>query len=281
MSFVQSPTYLLAPNWTFRPGGKIALGNIVVDPFKPHRVLSQAAPAEAIPAEPVVETNWRLALETARSMSLSIWAVFLENIRLGTDINRERIRNSEFTMTSLETVYLQDDPSEAEIKARCNDPSVRDFMRLGHTLCKPVYMVTGLKIAKGFSLQTTRSDSTGASVEAGAEVAPGASVGGRVGASQTKTISQGFEAEGDIIFAYQLLKISPKGWGKDKTFVGTEYQPRQAFLSSEEGASPEDAPVEGELDSVSAEDLEGFGSAVQILKVDGDGTEGICVAFKK
>ncbi|KAF6822501.1 hypothetical protein CMUS01_11057 [Colletotrichum musicola] len=192
MSSVQNPTYLLAPNWTFRPGGKIALGNIVVDPFKPHRVLSAANPAEIIPAEPVVETNWTLALGTARSMSLSIWAVFLENIRLGTDINRERIRNSEFTMASLETVYLKDDPSEAEIKARCNEEGVRDFMRLGHTLCKPVC----------------------------------------------------FEAEGGVIFAYQLHKISPKGWGKKKTLVVTEYQPRQAFLSSEEAASSEDEPVQ-------------------------------------
>lgn len=43
MSTVQSPTYLLASNWTFRPGGRTALGNIIVDPFRPHRPLTKPA----------------------------------------------------------------------------------------------------------------------------------------------------------------------------------------------------------------------------------------------
>jgi hypothetical protein len=41
---VANPTYLLAPNWTFRPGGSIALGNIIANPLKPHIVLTKPDP---------------------------------------------------------------------------------------------------------------------------------------------------------------------------------------------------------------------------------------------
>lgn len=37
-------TYLLAPDFTYLPGGSIALGNIIADPLSPSRVLSFANP---------------------------------------------------------------------------------------------------------------------------------------------------------------------------------------------------------------------------------------------
>ncbi|KAM6527501.1 hypothetical protein FSOLCH5_003567 [Fusarium solani] len=253
MSNVQNPTYFLAPNWNFPPGGRIAIGNIIRNPLKPHLFLTKADTNKPQSTTSSLEKNWRLSLETATTKSLTLWGVFLEKIRLSTTAQQERIKNGKFTMASLETIYLSDDLSPKEIKARCNDPLVRDYMCLDSILCSPVYMVTGIKVAKGFKLEGEKSTSTSLETEGGGEVSQEASAGLRATASKKERIADEFDSDGDIVFAYQLMKITPKGWGKEKTLKTSEYQHRQAFLSDEEKTEEE---VEAEIREVTWQDLE-------------------------
>jgi hypothetical protein len=272
MSNVQNPTFFLAPNWNYHPGGRIAIGNIIVNPLKPHIPLTKADPIHDFPTDTSREKNWRLSLETATNLSASVWAVFLEKINVNISANRERIKNNKYTMTELETTFLAEDPSQEQIKARCNDPAVKDFMRLDSILCKPVYMISGLKVAKNFKLEGEKSRTNGVSAEAGAEVVPEVSVGGGASVQRTNRITDEFESDGDIIFAYQLIKIKPKGWTKDKTFDISEYQHRQAFLS--DGEKKVEESVEGELEAFLAEDLKGVAKALTV------GLEGATVAYE-
>ncbi|RSM19381.1 hypothetical protein CDV31_001803 [Fusarium ambrosium] len=188
-----------------------------------------------------------------RYLSPTLWGAFLEKIRLGTTAQQERIKNGLFTMESLETIYLSEDPSPEEIKARCNDPLVREYMRLDSLLCSPVYMVTGIKVAKGFKLEGEKSSSTSVEFEGGGEVSQEASIGVNTAATKKERIADEFESDGDIVFAYQLMKITPKGWRKEKRLKTDEYQHRQAFLVDEEEAEKE---VEVEIGEVVLEDVE-------------------------
>jgi hypothetical protein len=78
---------------------------------------------------------------------------------------------------------LHDEPSDAEISTLCNDPNVKEYMKLHSVLCKPVYIITGLKIAKKFALKSEhRSEDAG-------EMAPEASAGGKMEASKGKKTS--------------------------------------------------------------------------------------------
>ncbi|KAF4984120.1 hypothetical protein FZEAL_613 [Fusarium zealandicum] len=264
MSNVQNPTYFLAPNWNFPRGGRIAIGNIVRNPLKPHMCLIKADPNEAPPTTSSLERNWRLSVETATTKRLTLWGVFLEKITLNTTAQQKRIKNGTFSMDSLETIYLSDDPSPEEMKARCNDIRVREYMRLDSMLCSPVYMVTGIKVAKGFKLEGEKSSSAIFAADIGGEVAPEASVGAGAGASSSRRIADEFEADGDIVFAYQLIKIKPKGWTKEKRLETSEYQHRQAFLSDEEEA---DEKIEVEADDVTWEDLKEL-KAAQVVDCD-------------
>jgi hypothetical protein len=72
-------------------------------------------------------------------------------------------------------------------------------------------MIIGLKIAKGFALKGKDSTTSGFIAESGAQVAPNVSAGAKAKVSTKDSISDQFESENDIIFAYQLLKIKPKG----------------------------------------------------------------------
>ncbi|KAH8896422.1 hypothetical protein GQ53DRAFT_743583 [Thozetella sp. PMI_491] len=275
MTFTQNPTYFLAPNWTFLRGGKIALGSIIVDPLKPHIPLTRLDPTQPQPATTTVpEANWRLSLETATSTTLGVWATFLDNVRLSLSAQRERIKNHHFTMTSLETVYYTDDPTDEELQARCRDAKVRNFMRLDSTLCKPVYMITGLKIATGFKLEALDSTAHEGAAELGGQVAPEVSVGVKAGASGSSKGEIGFESGSDIVFAYQLIKIKPKGWGKDKKLVWDEFTNSKAFLSDGNAARPAEPEPEGELDSILEGDLKEL-KDTEIVEVGG-----AVVAFK-
>lgn len=171
-------------------------------------------------------------------------------------------------MSSLHTVTYVEDPSDDEIKARCNDPKVKQFMRPESVLCKPIYMITGLRIAKDFKLESENSVTHNLAGEAGGEVAPGtASVGTNAAVETMERWEAGFSADHDIIFAYQLLKIKPKGWSKDKKLVPIEFHHRKAFLDDDQGAAETEEEVDGEKEVVNYKDLEDLGSKADLRQV--------------
>ncbi len=270
MTSTQNPTYLLAPNWTFRPGGRIAIGNIVVDPLRPHRPILKADPSKTLPTDKTTEKSWRLSLELATNFDVSLWAKFLECINIEVGAHRERIKDSHFTMQELVTEALQDEPSDQEISALCNDPNVKAFMKLDSALCKPVYMVTGLKIASKFALQGENSNDDGIDLEGGAEGTTQVSAGGKLEATKKAKTTAEFESGDDIVFAYQLLKIKPKGWTRNKTIVVEEYQPKAALLGDDE---QEEANVEGEKDTLTWDDLRAASKNVEMIHL-GNGNDG-------
>jgi hypothetical protein len=133
-------------------------------------------------------------------------------------------------------------------------------------LCKPVYMVTGIKVAKDFKLEGEKSRTNGFSAEASGEVVPEVSIGAGGGVQRTNRVADAFEADSDIIFAYQLIKIKPRGWSKEKTFKIEEYQHSQAFLGDDKNI--EDDDVDGELEVLDDEHLQGLAKA-EVLSVPG------------
>lgn len=264
MSNVQNPTYFLAPNWTFPPNGRIAIGNIIRNPLKPHLPISKADPKK-LGINISTEIDFRLSLETKNTKHLSIWGAFVEKVSLKNIANRERVKNGQFSITSLDTIYLLEDPTAEEIKSRCNQPGVREYMRLDSILCSPVYMVTGVKVAKGFKFEGQAAVSDGLEYNIRAEVAPEVSGGVGAGGLRERRVGTGFEADGDIIFAYQLMKIKPKGWTKTKKFTAMEYQHYHALLHDMKNTRE---CVEGEIERLSLEDLEELPGA-QIVENDG------------
>lgn len=246
MSNVRYPTYFLAPNWTFRPGGRIQIGNIIVDPLLPHKVLVKPDEIIPLPTETAQESNWQLATETIRSLSLNVWAAFLYTIGVKVGASRLHVKSGQFTMDSLVTESIKDDPSEAYINALCENSQVRPFMRLDHLLCKPVYIVTGLKVAKGFRFSGVDNRSSGITGDATAKVTAEVTTGGAVDASNSKALSDQFEADNDIIFAYQLMMVKPKGWTKDKKVEVKDFT-KHALLDARNDQPESKIEVETEI----------------------------------
>ncbi|KND89142.1 hypothetical protein TOPH_06217 [Tolypocladium ophioglossoides CBS 100239] len=267
-----------AASHTFRPGGRIANGNVIVDPLLPHRVLVGPDPHKPLLTETATEKNWQLCLETKRGLSFSIWAIFLEKISVKAGPSHMRVKNGQFTMQSLETQSLRDEPSDEYIAALCGNPKVKEFLRLDSLLFRPVYVVTGLKIAKGFRLSGTEKHESSLTAKASAEVALEVSLGTGADSSSSVSISNQFESGNDIIFAYQLMMIKPKGWTKEMKLVTSDF--RKHALLSDHGHEPE-KEVEAERGVLAPNDLEDSDGGVRLVNLEGDGAEGVCVVYKE
>ena len=96
-------------------------------------------------------------------------------------------------------------------------------------------MVTGLKIAKGFVGKREVGSRTAGTVKGGGVVAIGAGVSAGKDAEERDE----WKAGGDIVFAYQLLKIELKGW-KSRRLEIDEFRHKAAFLGLDEDEEDED-----------------------------------------
>ncbi len=259
MTSVTNPTYLLAPNWNFPPDGPIALGNIVGDPFRPHRSLSKpAADAQAPATITSVESDWRLELERIRSINLSLWTKIFEVANFEASSHRTRATTIAFEMSQLDTIYFKDEPSAEDLAVRVREPRVRTVLETRKWGRRgAVYLVSGVKVARGFRLDRTASSDRSMRFGAGGEVAPEVSAGAELElGAQTRRV-EGFGAENDIIFAYQLLRIRLKGKGETATLEVDEFQDDAALLADGgEGAEEGQIVADGiETDRASWVDL--------------------------
>ncbi|KKO98446.1 hypothetical protein THAR02_09457 [Trichoderma harzianum] len=254
MPHVRDPTYLLAPNWTYRPNGPIALGNIIVDPFRPQYAISK--PTKPLPEiETATENNWIFETEKIRSVNVSIWTRLFNHLSIKLGPNHQRADTVKIVMKSLETTYFRDEPSIQDIQAIAKEPMIHNFLNTDGLFRSPVYMVTGLKIAKGFQLTHHGSFGRGLSAEMSESVAPDMSIGGHANIEITKATSNGFEAADDIIFAYQLLIIKPKGWGPNLTFKLDDYRHKAAMLVDNNIDEEEEGEIEIEYGGATVDEV--------------------------
>ncbi|RSM08256.1 hypothetical protein CDV31_008264 [Fusarium ambrosium] len=203
-------TYLLAPNFTLEPDGPIRIGNIIADPFRPTKPLS--SPLE--PPLTATHTDFECSFTRERSKSLngSVWAQFLQtaSAKVGSGVSKALL--SEYTMDSLETTRLKQDLSDEEADLRAREPMVKAAIESGLSGTAPVYMITGLKIAKGFRLNKSATSTREGNVSAGIPITEEVGAGADFSASSSRSTGESLRASSDIIFTYQLHVIAQKGW---------------------------------------------------------------------
>ncbi|GAQ42971.1 hypothetical protein AtubIFM56815_008499 [Aspergillus tubingensis] len=239
----QQPTYILSPNFHFKPGtGPIGLGNIISHPLRPHRALTTVDATTLEKVYPRIErfTDHERSIERgdSRDVSMSLWAEFLQTVSGKLSGGRGSDVRSNYRMDQLETEYFVTDPPLEEIQARLKSPRVQAVTKAGRIpgLRNPVYMVTGLMIAKGFTAIMENNKRHNGEIEVGGNIpSPGFQVG--AGANLAKSTSteesDTWRAGEDILFAYQLLKIEVKGW-KGNRVKYDELRHKAAYLSKDD-----------------------------------------------
>ncbi|KAM0520748.1 hypothetical protein ACHAPE_003146 [Trichoderma viride] len=184
---------------------------------------------------------------------MGVWTQFVQTVCAKFSGQRNSTAQTSYTMDSLETMYFIADPSLEEIEARLKVPRVQGFVKANSFpgLRKPVYMVTGLMIARGFAAREETGESVGAQIEAIGTtpmLASDARLGAKVSKSTYNTHSDAWRVVEDIVFAYQLLKIEIKGW-KGTKLKYDELRHKAAYLSRDEEYDEDDEDEDDEDDT--------------------------------
>ncbi|OCL01390.1 hypothetical protein AOQ84DRAFT_11085 [Glonium stellatum] len=219
-------TYFLTPSFDYPPTGPILLGNIISSPKYPDKPLNRASPGPAIPAAALTtttKTDWKSTAAKSHAGRVGLWAKFLEVVvGVGVDVGTswERGTADEYRFDRLETLFFEPLAVEGYLESVMKAPGVLRYLEKSRGR-KPLYIVKGVKIARGASAKTlrTRADGgrLGVSVDGTLMAAP-VNVGPELEAEVKKEDVVEFGGSDDFVFAYRLgrIKIDRKTGGMEE-----------------------------------------------------------------
>jgi hypothetical protein len=260
-----SRTWFLPPDFTFLPDGELSLGTIIPHPGRPTLALASLDPTTypdiALPSvATVVEPNHAHSRGSSRSFGFELFAKFLDLASAsGTaDISRDKYKS--FDAVDHEVRSFRRALSEDALQGILALPKVKKYMNSGRFGKRPVYIISGLRVARD-SFSVTNAVGSAASVELAASGAIPAGpvpleVGGAVSGSRGKEVTDGYQTAPGVVFAYRLHAIREK---RDGSVESELFSHRTAFFSGE-GEDSDDGDLEMECVEVTAhvvnEDLE-------------------------
>ncbi|KAF4616181.1 hypothetical protein G7Y89_g15226 [Cudoniella acicularis] len=219
----KKPTYILSPNCEILPDDPaLSLGSIIADPFDPENSILNDGSRAPIPPQNIkcrTLPNWRSTTGKLRQHKLTIWASFLQLlVGIGFDVDGLYKNDTEdvYTFEKLETRSFVVDGAYITVSLAAD--GVAGFLAATRWK-KPVFMVTGVKIAYGAHITSKRKKGWGAGGGlSGDGTAMGVPVSG--GPKVENSVENTREVEvGDIpelVFAYRLSKIKVSEAGKLK-----------------------------------------------------------------
>ena len=217
-------TYILLPNMTTSPPpqGPLHLGHIVRNPSDPEVVPLNRRDRIAIPeAEippPDIKGGFTSTRGKLRSGSFGVWAQLLGALGLDAGAGFEHANDEVIHVSRLETVVF--DPDIEYVRQAMKSTSVNAFLETSK-FALPVFMVTGLKIARGASTGNTAIRASCAKLGLSTLV-PGSSVNIGATTDATKQSYEGtsFEISTDFILAFRVRRVRwKKGRPEQKIYI--------------------------------------------------------------
>ncbi|KAK0646807.1 hypothetical protein B0T16DRAFT_511291 [Cercophora newfieldiana] len=249
-------------------------------PLRPNQTPQQPTPLLPPPPNTTTHLDLDTQLSTSTSTTLqgSIFAKFLEvaEARLGGGISRTLL--DAYTIDRLETVYFTTHPTDEDAAQRVKEPKVSAVVNSGIFGKKDVYMITGLKVARGLKVETGRAKGWNANAGVGVPLAAaaGLEVGLEVERAREKSVESAYSAAQDVVFAYQLHVVKHKGFRGKYVNVGV-YKPEGAVLDDdEEGVAGRDmvqVAVAGE------DEVWGFDEEMPVTVIPAKDGEDDCVCI--
>jgi hypothetical protein len=202
-------TYFLAPSFDYVPDRYIDLGRIIADPTDPGTSLNPDSPKPPPSSvQTYIEKDYEKAIEQRGKVKVGIWARFAGQFGIGDiSVNTNSVKNDVYKFQELETRLFQ--PTDEYIEEALQYPQVVRFAaKSGYR--RPLFMITGVKIARGANISKEMVREHGLSAKVGIDGTPGGvpvdlAVGGE--ASELLREKEKFDAPSDFVFAFRLRKI--------------------------------------------------------------------------
>jgi hypothetical protein len=240
-------TWFLPPDFTFLPDSELALGTIIQNPQRPTRSLASLGPDSTHPEIllPKVETLIEVGHSHSRTTNLSIcsklYTRFIEIVSASTSADWSHYKNTSFTDVGLETRVFGQRINEETLQAILGLPKVKKYMKRPVLGNRPVYIISGLRIAKdSFQVARVTDSKVSTSVAASGPATAGAlpiEAGGNVDVSSGKNITDAYKTAPGVVFAYRLHVIRERENNEAETEL---FGHRTAFLTGDGGDEEED-----------------------------------------
>lgn len=207
------PTYFVLSDTTFQPNKSLSLGRIVkspsdlADPLNPGK-LSQIDKEQI---ETVLKTDVTIKLSNQNSGKLSIFAKFASVAGASARAGYENSGGAEYIVKKLETKHFN--PDEEFLKACFEMKGVKSYLAKVK-FRKPIYMITGVKIAYGAKYNSENMKRKDAAATTSADVSGSgfqASVGGEGEFKKEKGTNVAWDGSDDFVFAVRLHEVLYEG----------------------------------------------------------------------
>lgn len=204
---VQVRTYFVAPNFDIHPPphGPIKLGQII--PALDGPTLDPINQRDHISAPDLSPTSFKdgfsSTIKKLLSGELGFWAQVAGSVGLNISTGFDKSADQEITIKSLETISFS--PTRPYVESILKLPEVEEYVTASKYKV-PVYMVTGLKIAKGASLRagSEQSFQGTAALKMPADVAR---LGPKARFARTTIGQESFESSSDFVLAFRVQRI--------------------------------------------------------------------------
>jgi hypothetical protein len=192
------------------PEGPVGLGHIIDDP-------SELVPLNRVDRQDIPEDEVYLSHKSGfkatrgrlQNGEFGVWAKVLGLTGFGGKARWKYEMSSDdiYTFQSLDTTFFN--PKQKYVEKSMQVPAIKRFMEAARYKT-PVYMITGLKVASGASLESSKTKNHGSmlTLEAhGTPIAIPAAMGSKAGVAKSKTESMSFASSSDFVIAFRLRKI--------------------------------------------------------------------------
>ena len=207
--------YFLAPTFDYPPDGQIILGNVITHPSAPEDPINVALPPTIPNVTEVTKGHWRSDSGTHRSASGGIFAQFLQLVGIGGDMSLKQHRTSSlsYEVDSMITRHFR--PSLPYVQESLREESVRDYLVLNN-FREPMYMITGVMIARGAGVTEMQEKGHGGSANFGIDATAAGvplTVGPKLNLSATGSQCVSYRIPEAFVFAFRVSKLRVKKRG--------------------------------------------------------------------
>ncbi|KAF2804924.1 uncharacterized protein BDZ99DRAFT_467152 [Mytilinidion resinicola] len=198
--------YLRVPDLEYIQGGPIKIGNIITNMFHPENTIGFLDPLPNV-MKGAGAGEGDVKREAHGSINISFSAKLYEAFGGRAEASKERSLRTVYEYNEVESWYLSQNPTGADVKAlRKKDEQVDGALNTG-----PVFIVTGLKIAKGLKYSNRRTAEMHGGLSGGGHINEHAAVEGRAEATRGGENAESYKILGDCILAYRLHEVKEAG----------------------------------------------------------------------
>ncbi|KAF7517072.1 hypothetical protein G7054_g13927 [Neopestalotiopsis clavispora] len=262
-----TPTYIPTPNWDIPANSDlVVLGRLIKDPKDPQSKIPESgvSPILASAIYQGEKTDWETTLEKMHSGTIGLWAKCMQLVGGGLSFNQVKSSMENHRFSVLETKYFL--PGDEYLSRALEDPGTRAYLQV-HNWRKPVYLITGIKTARGASVRTDQKTSRSTRIELKADattVGANVEMGPEANWDLGKKSDISYGGSTDYIFAYQLMRIMPKK--KGSTFKTNKFV-HGALYEKQEDEGAVELGIQDVFD-IEEEVREGFRDAWEQVKDD-------------